>query len=287
VRADGPRAVTWRRRKGRPALEARYDGVMKRLLRLLCRPFRKAATTAPEFDLALIRAVCRRRVPFYRLLPANDRNGLERLTQRFLSSKRFWASGDITLTVEMKIVIAAHACLLVLHLPEFGLYPRTSEVIVYPGCFGEEVEAVGPDGTRYVIKERFAGRAIQRGPVLLAWDMVGSGLQGLRDNVIIHEFAHALDFLDGVVDGTPPLAGKTEAKDWAQVFTREFERLRSASNSGRRTLLDPYGSRNPAEFFAVVTDCFFARPRELRAHHSELYEQLAAFYRQDPANWPW
>jgi Mlc titration factor MtfA (ptsG expression regulator) len=268
-------------------LEARYDGVMKRLLRLLCRPFQKAATTTPEFDLASIRAVCRRRVPVYHLLPASDRTDLERLTQRFLSSKRFWASGDVTLTVEMKIVIAAYACLLALHLPEFGLYPRTSEVIVYRGCFGDDVEAVGPDGTRYVIKERFAGRAIQRGPVLLAWDMVGRGLQSLRDNVIIHEFAHALDFLDGIVDGTPPLAGKMQATDWAEVFTREFERLRSESNAGRRTLLDPYGSRNPAEFFAVVTDCFFARPRELRQRHPELYEQLAAFYRQDPASWSW
>jgi Mlc titration factor MtfA (ptsG expression regulator) len=261
--------------------------VMKRLLRLLRRPFRKAAAVAGEFDLASIRAACRQRVPVYRLLPASDRNDLERLTQRFLSSKRFWVSGDITLTAEMKIVIAAYACLLVLHLPEFGLYPRTPEVIVYPGCFGDEVEAIGPDGTRYIIKERFAGRAIQRGPVLLAWDMVGPGLQGLRDNVIIHEFAHALDFLDGVVDGTPPLAGKTQATDWAKVFTREFERLRSESNAGKPTLLDPYGSRNPAEFFAVVTDCFFARPRELREHHSELYDQLAAFYRQDPANWSW
>lgn len=260
---------------------------MKRLLRLLCRPFRKTAAAAQEFDLASIRTVCRRRVSVYRLLPASDRSDLERLTQQFLSSKRFWASGDITLTVEMKIVVAAYACLLVLHLPEFGLYPRTAEIIVYPGCFGEEVEAVGPDGARYLIKERFAGRAIQRGPVLLAWEAVGAGLRGRRDNVIIHEFAHALDFLDGVVDGTPPLAGKAEARDWVAVFTREFERLRSAANAGKPTLLDPYGARNPAEFFAVVTDCFFARPSELRQHHSELYDQLVAFYRQDPANWPW
>jgi Mlc titration factor MtfA (ptsG expression regulator) len=260
---------------------------MSWLRKLLTRPRQKGATAPPEFDPSSIRAVCRKRVPVYRMLPADDRDELERLTHQFLSSKRFWASGEIVLTDEMKTVIAAYACLLVLHLPEFGLYPRTAEVIVYPRCFGDEVVAIGPDGTRYVIKEHLAGRAIWRGPVLLAWETIEPGLEGLRENVIIHEFAHALDFLNGVVDGTPPLKGKAAATAWAEVFTREFERLRSEWSAGRRTLLDPYGSRNPAEFFAVATECFFGRPRELRERHSKLYEQLAAFYRQNPAEWSW
>jgi len=260
---------------------------MNWLMRLLGRLPRRDTAATLEFDAPTIRAVSRQRVPVYRLLSADDRDGLERLALRFLSSKRFWASGDVDLTGEMKIVIAAYACLLVLHLPEFGLYPRTTEVIVYPGCFGDEVEAIGPDGTRYVIRERLAGRAFPRGPVLLAWDSVEHALQGRGDNVIIHEFAHALDFLDGVMDGTPPLAGKAEATDWAEAFTREYERLRSESCAGRPTILDPYGGRNPAEFFAVVTDHFFTRPRELRERHSGLYGQLAAFYRQSPAEWSW
>lgn len=259
---------------------------MSPLLRWLSGLFRRERGATLALDLSVVRSICRQRVPVYRRLPGIDRDELERLALRFISSKRFWASGEVDLTGEMKIVIAAYACLLVLHLPEFGLYPRTPEVIVYPGCFGDEVEAIGPDGTRYVIRERLAGRAFPRGPVLLAWDRVEHALRSRGDNVIIHEFAHALDFLDGAMNGTPPLSGKATATDWAEVFTREYERLRAEAGAGRRTTLDPYGGRNPAEFFAVVTEHFFTRPAELRERHSGLYGRLAAFYRQNPAEWP-
>lgn len=267
------------------AAGARYDQGMNRLLDLLRRPFRRPAPSAPQVSIESINATCRQLAPVYGLLPKGDREDLAPLIQTFLSTKRYWASGDFVLTLEMKIVIAAYACLLVLRLPEFGLYPRTAEIIVYPGCFGEETEAIGPDGARYTVREHLAGRAIPRGPVLLALDMIELGLRGARGNVIVHEFAHALDFLDGVVDGTPPLAGNAQVTSWSGVFTREFERLRLESSEGRPTLLDPYGGLNPAEFFAVASECFFSRPIELRARHMELYQQLAEFYRQDPAEW--
>lgn len=123
--------------------------------------------------------------------------------------------------------------------------------------------------------------------MLFAWDMIEPGLKRFHDNVIIREFAHALGFLDGVIDGAPPLFGQAEAANWVEVSTHEYERLRFESMAGKPTLLDPYGSRNPAEFFAVVTDYFLTRPRPLRELHPELYEQLAAFYLQDPADWAW
>jgi len=162
------------------------------------------------------------------------------------------------------------------------------EVIVYPHNFGQTIEAIGPDGRRYQIDLKHIGETSRRGPVLLAWDSIECLAQTrhARRNVIIHEFAHALDFLDGLANGTPLLDSDRRLADWVRVFTAEYEALVAMARAGRHTLLDPYGTKNPAEFFAVATECFFEQPRELQAHHPELYRQLRTFYDQDPAAWP-
>ncbi len=227
-------------------------------------------------------------VPFFRRLPRDQRDALLASIQRFIAEKEFWGSEGLTITDEMKVVIAAYACLLVLRIPQFGLYPRTREVIVYPHKFGETIEAIGPEGRRYRIDLKRIGEAWRRGPVLLAWDSVArlTRPRHARHNVIIHEFAHALDFLDGLADGTPPLDSGAGLADWVRIFTQEYETLIASARAGGRTLLDPYGTANPAEFFAVATECFFEQPRQLRKHHPGLYRQLQAFYDQDPAGWP-
>ncbi len=229
-----------------------------------------------------------RDVPFFRRLPPPQRDPLLRLIQRFIAEKLFWAAGEIDITERMKLIVAAYACLLVLELPEFGLYPRATEVIIHPGSFGDTIETIGPDGTVYTVHDHRAGQAIYRGPVLLAWDSVerSRGWRMAGRNVIIHEFAHALDFMDGLVNGTPPLTSREQDGQWVRVFAAEFERLRAAASAGRPTFLDPYGAKNPAEFFAVATEAFFEAAPALRQAHPELYAQLAAFYRQDPADWP-
>jgi len=104
-------------------------------------------------------------------------------------------------------------------------------------------------------------------------------------NLVLHEFAHQLDFEDGSTDGTPVLESGAQARSWAQVFGEELEALRRAADAGEVTLLDPYGAQDPAEFFAVATETFFERATELRQRHPRLYEELRRFYLQDPAGW--
>lgn len=257
---------------------------MLRFLRnLFTRRARDTASPGPipdHWDTLL-----RENAPFYTRLPDDDRRKLLRLVQRFVTEKRFWGSAGLEVTDEMRVIVAAYACLLVLHRPGNDLYPRSAEVILYPGAFGETVEAVGPDGTRYRIQDTRLGQAIYRGPVLIAWNARPRPWQSAGRNVILHEFAHALDFEDGAIDGTPPLASREQSRRWFDVLTREFEQLRTAARVGRPTVLDWYGARNPAEFFAVATEAFFERPQAVRADHADLYEQLRGFFRQDPANW--
>jgi Mlc titration factor MtfA (ptsG expression regulator) len=127
--------------------------------------------------------------------------------------------------------------------------------------------------------------AWKRGPVVLAWEQVRLGGQKHRDghNVVLHEFAHQLDFLDGQADGTPPLQDAELTCRWQEVFQAEYDRLVRDSQLGRATLLNNYGATDPSEFFAVATECFFEQPRELLRGHPSLYEVLRDYYRQDTA----
>ena len=128
------------------------------------------------------------------------------------------------------------------------------------------------------------GEAWYRGPVIVSCEVLQSSLHlGGGRNLVWHEFAHQLDMLDREIDGTPPLEDRAQYRRWIDVMTAEHERLRASAGSGEPTLLDHYGSVNEAEFFAVVTECFFDRPIEMRDQHPELYELFKTFYRQDTA----
>ena len=121
--------------------------------------------------------------------------------------------------------------------------------------------------------------------MVLAWDAVRAGASDANDghNVVLHEFAHQLDQEDGTSNGAPILEHRTQYVAWARILGAEFTALRAAAEQGRPTDIDPYGATDPAEFFAVVTEEFFERPEALRRRHPDLYEELRAFYRQDPA----
>ncbi len=129
------------------------------------------------------------------------------------------------------------------------------------------------------------GEAWGQGVVVLSWDDVRRGAADMRDgqNVVLHEFAHQLDQEDGAADGAPILPGRSRYVAWARVLGAEYEQLRRDASRGRPSVLDDYGATNPAEFFAVATECFFEKPGLLRRRHPELYEELRAYYRQDPA----
>jgi Mlc titration factor MtfA (ptsG expression regulator) len=142
-----------------------------------------------------------------------------------------------------------------------------------------------PIGGGHVLEGEDArlGEAWRDGVVILAWDEVKCGAADVRDgqNVVLHEFAHQLDQQDGTADGTPVLESRSQYMSWARVLGAEYERLRRNAWLGRPGLLDEYGATDPAEFFAVATECFFEKPKELRRKHPELYDELLAYYRLD------
>ena len=226
-----------------------------------------------------------RTMPHFRVLPAAQRQRLLDCIDRFLREKTFWGNGGLVVTDEMKLYVAAYACLLILGIPRFGVFPRTSEIVIYPQAFGGNVEAIGPHGERHWIPPQWAGQASNRGPILLAWDDVQRAHFNPREphNAIIHEFAHALDFLDGAADGLPPFLSRDGADEWLRVLKAEHAALAAAHRRGELTFLDSYGAQNLAEFFAVATEHFFIGPQQLRANHPALYAQLAALYNLDPA----
>ena len=103
-------------------------------------------------------------------------------------------------------------------------------------------------------------------------------------NVVLHEFAHQLDQEDGSMDGAPDLGSRARYTAWARVLGDEYKELTERVLSGKPSDIDDYGATNPPEFFAVVTEMFFEKPRQLRARHPDLYGVLAEFYHQDPAS---
>jgi Mlc titration factor MtfA (ptsG expression regulator) len=245
----------------------------RRRKRLRAQPF-------PQSFLEIIE----RNVPYYMCLPEVDRRELQGLVQIFLDEKVFEGCGGLTLTDEIKVTIAAQACLLLLHR-ETDIYPRLITILVYPNAF--VARAIEPIGSGAVLEADTVrlGESWSSGVVVLSWDDVRSGASDIHDgqNLVLHEFAHQLDREDGAINGTPLLDQRSQYVAWARVLNVEYERLRRDQWLGRTTVLDEYGATNPAEFFAVATECFFEKPRVLLKRHPELYDELKGFYRQDPA----
>jgi MtfA peptidase len=225
-------------------------------------------------------------VPIFRRLPAGDQAELLGHVQVFLAEKHFEGCGGLELTDEIRVTIAAQACLLLLHR-ETDYYPRLRSILVYPTGYVAYGERHMGGGIWEEAGEGRLGHTGQRlGAMVLAWDSAKHGALEPTDgeNLVLHEFAHQLDFEDNETDGTPVLAGRAQYLAWGRVMSEEFEVLRAAEEEGRATLIDQYGTENPAEFFAVVTEAFFERPHALRRRHPELFERLAAFYNQDPTS---
>lgn len=204
-----------------------------------------------------------------------------------LAEKHFEGAGGLVLTDEVVVTIAAQACLLLLHR-ETDYYPELTTILVYPGGYTERGEwHVGGGVWEEGEEDRLGHTARGLRALLLAWDEVKRGAAHPADgrNLVLHEFAHQLDFEDRHTDGTPAFRSAAEYRAWADVATREFEALRHAAEAGVPTLLDTYGASDRAEFFAVATETFFERPRALQARHPELYAALQKYFRQNPAVW--
>jgi MtfA peptidase len=227
-----------------------------------------------------------RRVPCASLLDADELSKLEALVRIFISEKSFEAAGGLALTDEMRVVIAARACLLVLHRSELDspLYPELSSIIIYPSTYRSRIER--REGYLTVEHEQARlGESWMRGTVVLSWDAVLAGSASPRDghDVVVHEFAHQLDAEDGEMDGTPELDGFERYAAWSKIASAEYGALYAAVEQRRKTSIDAYGATNAPEFFAVVVEQFFEKPVALARRHPELYRELAAFFRFDPA----
>ncbi len=230
-------------------------------------------------------AILRRNMPLYNRLPGADRDELHRLTVAFLAHKDFEGCGGQEITDEVRVTIAAQACMLLLHR-RGDVFPSVTTVLVYPTAFVvDERPRRGEDGVVSSGPRTLAGEAWQHGPVIVAWDDVLAGAQDERDgrNVVFHEFAHKLDAEDGAVDGAPELGPSARYAEWARIVSAEYRHLRRQVAEGRRDVLRGYGAEDPAEFFAVATETFFEEPVRLRQAHPQLYQELADLYRQDPA----
>ncbi len=215
-------------------------------------------------------------------LEADEQQQLLHDTGALLSTKRWEAARGFELDDTVRVVIAAQAALLVLGL-SLDHYRGVSGIIVHPTTLHTSGERPGPSSAT-VSADRLAVIGLAqggRGPVVLAWDQVLSGAHGSErgSNVVLHEFAHKLDMLDGAVDGTPLLASDLRA-DWVAVCAQVYDDLVAGVP---RPPMRWYGATNPGEFFAVATEVFFEQPRELAAQEPALYDVLRRFYRQDPA----
>lgn len=226
------------------------------------------------------------RVPCAELLSEAELTKLETLVRIFNAEKTFEAAGGLELTEEMRVAIAARACLLVLWRVELDepLYPGLDVVIVYPSTFKARVRRregfVVVEG-----EEARLGESWTHGSVVLSWDAVAAGAANPRDghDVVLHEFAHQLDDADGAMDGTPELDGYERYSAWSRVAGAEYASLVDRVERHQKTSIDPYGATNAPEFFAVVVEQFFEKPQALRARHPDLYAELATFFRFDPA----
>ena len=221
------------------------------------------------------------RYPFTRALDEEERERLRELVLLFLHDKAIHGAAGMAVREDVRIAIAVQACILILNL---GLdsYRGWVEVIVYPDEFVAEYEYVDEAGVLHDVHEPMSGEAWERGPVILSWADAEEAGRGNAYNVVIHEFAHKLDMLNGDANGFPPLHADMSRDRWAAAFGHAYRDFCDRVDSGLEVAIDEYAAESPAEFFAVVSEAFFECPRVVRDAYPDVYAQLAQFYRQDP-----
>ena len=239
------------------------------------------------------RSAMQRNVAFYPHLDPAARTRLEELIKIFLAEKDFEGCDGLQLTDEIRVTIAAQACLLVLNRPEADFYPTLRTILVYPKGYVARAPQLRVPPQGMIVSESPQMRqgeswhmstgwgAAAGGPVILSWDDARAGAFDPTDgrNLVFHEFAHQLDARDGHMNGSPLLDTKEQAAEWTRVMSLEFNTLRNAAHAGVPTILNKYGTMNPAEFFAVATEAYFERGPDLRAERPELWGVLNGYYR--------
>ena len=235
------------------------------------------ARPTPEFDPTW-EAILREKYAHWSTFDDAELERMRMLTARFIADNDWEAAQGMDITTEVQVVIAAQAAMLLLGL-EIDEYFDVTSIIVHKSTVRLRGVRRGAAGTMRDGVQHLAGQATPKGPVVLSWAAVtrGASRPGGGENVVYHEFAHRLDMLDGVTDGTPPLGSDEAAARWTEVFTPAYERVQAGDSA-----LRSYAATNVAEFFAVATEAFFNRPAVLVEHEPDLYAELRKFYGQDP-----
>lgn len=232
------------------------------------------------------RQILKHRMPYFRALPADLQLQLKKLIQVFVAEKQFVGCADLVVTDEMKVTIAAQACLLLLNKPAH-YYPKLKQILIYPAAFVVPTQQADNAGVVREMAQVRLGESWQTGQIILSWvdTLKSAAICNDGHNLVIHEFAHQLDQLKGQATGAPLLNSTEAYQQWSKVLSYEFEQLQKQLALGMPTLFDAYAATNPAEFFAVISEVFFERPDLFAAQHSALYQQLRSFYALDPLSW--
>jgi Mlc titration factor MtfA (ptsG expression regulator) len=231
-------------------------------------------------------AIIENNLPIYLYLEPDERKRLQGHIQVFLTEKQFIGCRGLQVTEEMKIIIAAVACLLLLN--ERGQYfPKLRSILVYPSAYiVKETTAID----NYVVEERSVarlGESWTKDQLILSWEQIKQDTVNWQDghNVILHEFAHQLDQEDGKAEGVPILKHSSDYPIWAKVMSEAYQQLCNDVLQGVNNVIDSYGATNPAEFFAVATETFFEKPHQLLSDYPAVYQQLQSYYQLDPVQW--
>ena len=224
-------------------------------------------------------------VSIYSRLPADLKSELHGRINIFLDEKEFIGCGECQITNEIKLTIAANACLLLLKRDK-RCFPGFTSILVYPDAFVSQQTTY--DGLIEVQEDSArSGESWVRGPIVLSWADVLHGSLNDSDghNVVLHEFAHKLDEQNAIMNGLPVLRDRSHYKEWADVLSKEYESLLIRVDRGKNDVIDAYGASSPVEFFAVATESFFEKPEQMKKKLPDLYQQFKQFYGLDPAEW--
>lgn len=232
------------------------------------------------------RKIIQQRMPYFKKMPTHLQLQLKQHILVFLAEKRFVGVNGIVISDEIRVTIAAQACLLLLNR-KTDYYPKLKTILVYPRAFTKQQQSSHANGVHFTQNLAMAGESWNIGKIVLSWQDTIEGANNTEDgrNVVIHEFAHQLDQEDGYANGAPILGKNQNYATWASVFEAQFEQLNIQAHTGQHSIFDYYGATNPAEFFAVASEVFFEKSQQLAHEHPKLYEQLSTYYRVDPNHW--
>ncbi len=246
----------------------------RRRRKLMRRPFPQAWTQTLEANVAQ-----------YARLSVTEQSRLRDNLLVFAFEKNWEGCGGLAMNDEIKVTIASLACLMTLGF-EGEYFDAVRSILVYPEAYVAPDRTTTEAGVVFEGEQNREGEAWYKGPVILSWADAIEAARGAGggSNLVVHEFAHQLDMQNGrEADGMPPLGSRQQIRRWQKVMAKSYAQLSRDCDRGHWTLLDCYGTTNEAEFFAVTTECFFERPREMLEHHAELYDILRDYYKQDPA----